>query len=265
VGLGEHEPSGAERFAQGHAEGQPQRVGAVELAGQKEPAGQPAQVAFDAAPRAGEKVPPGQGVALTEAHGQKEPAGQRSGAPPEAQKEPAGHGVHVRERMRWFDVSAMTRAPDCVISTPLGSLKSAAVPKPSAHEAVAPTPARVLTTPAETMRTAPPSSTTRFPAASTATSRGKVKVALVVGPSAKPAAPEPAKVVTSPAGVTLRMQLFTSSVTYAISAESMAMPHRLAAPNFAFEPIPFTKPPVDPASVETTPAGYVAIMTLAAP
>jgi hypothetical protein len=38
-------------------------------------------VAFDAAPFAAEKVPPGHAVAFTDAHGQKKPGGQATGAP----------------------------------------------------------------------------------------------------------------------------------------------------------------------------------------
>jgi hypothetical protein len=59
-----------------------QRTGAVELAAQKEPVGQAAQVAFDAASEALLKEPPGQGVAR---------------ADPGAQKKPRAHGVAAVE------------------------------------------------------------------------------------------------------------------------------------------------------------------------
>jgi len=79
----------------------------------------------------------------------------------------------------------MMSTPAGVMATPSLRPNKAAVPHPFAYEAVAPTPARVVTTPAvETMRIAPSSATTRLPAASKTTPRGVVKVALAAGPSA---------------------------------------------------------------------------------
>jgi hypothetical protein len=74
--------------------------------------------------------------------------------------------------------------------------------------------------------------------------RAAVPVASVV-----PAVVAPAKVVTTPAGVTLRIALFASSATYSFPAASNAM--LLGAPNFAAVPVASTKPLVLPANVDT--------------
>ena len=154
-------------LATGHAAAQPHGVGAVAPGGQKDPAGQPAQVAFDAAPAAAEKVPPGQGVTVTEAHGQKEPGGQVTGAP-EAQKKEAGQGVHVRARRLWAASSATTTTPAAVTVMPCGVVNDAAVPKPLAEPAVE-LPATVVTNPAGVTRRTRrllPSATKTLPPAS---------------------------------------------------------------------------------------------------
>ena len=82
------------------------------------------------------------------------------------------------------------------VATPRGSLKLAAIPVPSAHEAV-PLPARVLTRPEEvTALMRVESATYTTPAMPTATPVGPSKAAAAPKPSAMDALPLPAKVVT---------------------------------------------------------------------
>jgi len=69
---------------------------------------------------------------------------------------------------------------------------------------------------------------------------GFQKLATKEGPSLKPAAPEPANTVTSPAGVTERMTQFSESATNTTPAASVARPW--GELNFALVPTPFTKP-----------------------
>ena len=190
-----------------------QGVGAVDPAGQKEPGEQAPQVAFDDAPATAEKVPAGHGVGLTDAKGQKEPGGQRTGRPAEHQKD-SGQGVHVSARTRRLPSSATMTTPAGVTATPTGLFSRAAVPQPSAHEAVAPAPAIVVTLPVgETRRMQCWSAIKILPPASNAINFGSEKVTLGAGPSANPAAPLPLKVVTTPASVIFRIRLFVVSDT----------------------------------------------------
>jgi len=184
-----------------------QGLGAVDPAGQKEPGGHGAPLAFDDAPAAAEKTPAGSGVGFSEAKGQNEPPGHKTGAPEEHQYD-AGQGVHVRSRTRWPADSVTTTTPAGVTSTPDAVWKRAAEPQPSAHADVSTTPATVVTLPeGVTRRTALPSPTKRLPPASKADAESSEKAAVAAGPSAYPDAPLPANVVTTPAGVTLRMRL----------------------------------------------------------
>ena len=98
---------------------------------------------------------------------------------------------------------------------PAGPLNEAAVPRPSALEAL-PLPARVVTTPPglilRTLRLLK-SATNTFPAASSATDAAILKAAAVPTPSAKAPTPLPARVVTLPVGLIFRTLLPVSSPT----------------------------------------------------
>ncbi len=102
------------------------------------------------------------------------------------------------------------------------------------------------------------SATKRVPvAASTAMPEGVLKPALLPKPSAKPPEALPARVLTAPAGVTLRIRLFMRSETYRMPLEaSTAMP--LGLLNLALVPVPSAVPENcegDPARLATAPAG----------
>src|SRR5512142_1361652 len=87
--------------------------------------------------------------------------------------------------------------------------------------------ASVLTTPAAVIfRTEPfpASATYRFPAVSAAIPAGPLKDAAVPAPSAAPTEPEPANVVTTPAGVILRILLLKLSTTYRFPELSDVIP-----------------------------------------
>ena len=105
--------------------------------------------------------------------------------------------------------------PAAVTATPCGTLKDDDVPKPLA-DAMAPLPASVVTTPLglmRRMRRFPPSATRTFPEASMATERGLLNAAVPLLASVQAADPDPAKVVTTPARVTLRIKLLYMSGT----------------------------------------------------
>src|SRR5215831_16058982 len=136
------------------------------------------------------------------------------------------------------------------VATPTGLLNCAAPP-----------PARVVTTPAGVilrMVLFPESATYKFAAVSVATPAGPENAAAAPLPSALPETPAvPASVVTTPAGVILRIVLFPGSATYKFPAVSVATP---AGPeNAAAAPLPSALPktPAVPASVVTTPAGVI--------
>ena len=103
----------------------------------------------------------------------------------------------------------VTSDPDGETATPNAAFNKAAVPTPSAHDAVG-LPATVVTTAAgEMLRSMLLSATMRLPPASMATSTGYENRANV--PTASKYAlvivGNPANVVTSPASVILRMRL----------------------------------------------------------
>ena len=102
----------------------------------------------------------------------------------------------------------------------------ALVPVPSLEPDVV-LPANVVTTPAEViLRTQlfPPSATYTFPSESSITPRGNLKLALAPVPSANIGDPLPAKVVTTPKGVILRITWLPVSATYTFPDESIATP-----------------------------------------
>ena len=85
-----------------------------------------------------------------------------------------------------------------------------------------------------------------------AISIGALKPALLLAPSKEVAAPVPAKLVTSPAGVIFLILLFPKSATYTLPALSTLNPDGVL--NFAIVPLPSRYPEVvPPASVEITP------------
>ena len=103
--------------------------------------------------------------------------------------------------------------PSAATAIPVGKLKLAAVPVAFALP-VEPEPASVVTTPAAVIfrivleRL---SATYTVPSAPTATPSGLLNVAAAPVPSALPAAPEPASVVTTPAAVIFRILLAWSA------------------------------------------------------
>ncbi|MCY1229124.1 hypothetical protein D9M72_414800 [compost metagenome] len=120
-------------------------------------------------------------------------------------------------------------------------------------------PASVVTSPVGViLRTTPPpySRTYRLPAASTATEMGVLKVAAVPLPSVVVFVPLPATVVTSAAGVTLRIRWPWASATKAVSVASTVKLVRSL--NEALRPLPSTdaKTPL-PANVVTSASGEI--------
>ena len=77
-------------------------------------------------------------------------------------------------------------------------------------------------------------------------------------PSAEPNTPEPANVVTTPAGVILRTSKLAHSVTYKLPAASIAMPSgQLNRASNGFVEFVLPETPEAPAKVVTTPAGVI--------
>jgi hypothetical protein len=105
---------------------------------------------------------------------------------------------------------------------PLGLLNKALVPVPSANPAV--DPASVFTTPPfgmnpygnDIIRMRTLSETNTLPLASTATPLRPLNKAAGPVPSAYPLVDDPASVVTTPPGVTMRMRLLPKSVINAL-------------------------------------------------
>ena len=89
-----------------------------------------------------------------------------------------------------------------------------------------------------------------------ATPLGLLNRALEPGPSAPPAAPVPASVVTAPPGEILRMRLLPVCATITLPLQSTATPvgEEIAAP----APVPSANDcEPSPASVATTPPGEI--------
>ena len=121
-----------------------------------------------------------------------------------------------------------------------GLLNIAAVPVPSAKPLTLP--AKVVTTPSGViflMRWFAVSATNTLPLESTPTPRGKKNVAAIPVPSAEPIE-LPARVVTTPSGVTFLMRLFPLSATYKLPLESRVISEE--ALNAAAVPIPSINP-----------------------
>ena len=159
-------------------------------------------------------------------------------------------------RTRWL-LPSITRSPVPKTAMVLGDLNDAAVPTPSVIPALPP-PAIVVTMPAGValrIRCENESGQIRLSAASTVMPLGWFNTADVPAPSAQPAAPLPAIVVTTPVGVTRRMRLFPESVTKRFPTEFMAIPRGKL--KLAPAPVPSTHAPTLPlpASVVTPPAG----------
>ena len=140
-----------------------------------------------------------------------------------------------------------------------GVSNRAALPVPSADPDDEAWPARVETTPSGEIRRIVAlleSATSTLPELSTATACGPLNRAVAASPSALPQEPaRPARVVTTPAGVTLRIAQFTWSATTRSPDASRAIP--LGKANRAFAPVPSAVPrtPTRPAIVEADPSG----------
>src|SRR3954447_25144065 len=102
------------------------------------------------------------------------------------------------------------------------------------------------------------SATKTLPDESTAMPEGPLNSADVPVALIMPAKPSPANVVTTPAGVILRMRLFAPSARYMLPELSKSKP--LGPLNLALVPVASTQPLVDPANVETTPVAPAATL-----
>ena len=164
----------------------------------------------------------------------------------------------VTRRMRWLPVSATTiTLLEGITATPLGFLKLAAAPTPSAKAAL-PLPASVVTTPSEIVTSRilwlnSSATTIKLLEGITATPVGLLKLAAAPMPSAKAPLPLPASVVTTPRGVTMRIRLLVMSATTNTPLEGIT-----ATPagwwKLADAPVPSAKAKLPlPASVVTTP------------
>ena len=105
--------------------------------------------------------------------------------------------------------------------------------------------------PTARMRSFPVSATNTVPEASMATPDGVVNWAAVPEASLKPAL-DPARVVTSPAVLTMRIRWFPESPTTSVPDASIVSPAGLL--NCAPDPFASAEPVVEPASVVTSPA-----------
>mmetsp|Transcript_45692 Transcript_45692/g.73680 ORF Transcript_45692/g.73680 Transcript_45692/m.73680 type:complete len:209 (+) Transcript_45692:852-1478(+) len=138
---------------------------------------------------------------------------------------------------------------------PKGALNRAEEPSPSAKP-LSPLPATVVTAPAgETLRMVLllKSATSNHPCLSIDTPKGCEKRAATPRPSAKPACPLPATVVTIPVRVTLRMAWLLQSATRRLASLSTARPRGIL--NRALRPCPSSNPCLPPARSEITPVG----------
>src|SRR3954452_9046813 len=142
--------------------------------------------------------------------------------------------------------------------TSVGPLNCASVPVAFVEPAVV-CPANVVTTPAAVIlriRLLFVSATKMLPEASTAIPAGPLNSAAVPVALIIPAMPSPANVVTTPAGVILRMRLVSASATYMLPELSKSKP--LGPLSLAPVPVPSSQPLVEPAKVDTTPAAPAA-------
>ena len=151
--------------------------------------------------------------------------------------------------------------PTASEANPLGELKVASVPVPLRLPDTPALPANVLTTPDGVIlriKLLPGSATYRLPAASVVNPSGYLKVASVPVPLRLPVTPAfPAKVLTTPDWVILRIKLLYWSATYTLPAASVATPTGLL--KVASVPVPLRLPdtPALPAKVLTKPSGVI--------
>ena len=161
-------------------------------------------------------------------------------------------------RIRLFPKSDTYKLPAASVSIPVGLLNEAAVPVPLALPET-PLPAKVVTTPAGVIiriRSLPLSATYTFPAASVPNPKGSLNEAAVPVPLVLPAIPLPAKVLTTPAGVIIRIKLLPKSATKTLPEGSVVIPIGLL--NDAAVPVPLALPAAPlPAKVLTIPAGVI--------
>ena len=162
---------------------------------------------------------------------------------------------HSTRRSAWPPKSTTMARPAPSKAKPRGAEKPADAAKPS-NAPTAPLPARVLTAPdvgfTTRMRKFPLSETHRSPVAgSSASPHGLLNNAAAPVPSAQPAAPDPAKLVTErEARSSLRIfWLFESAIKSVAPAESSATPK--GALNPAKKRTPSALPVEKPASVLT--------------
>ena len=132
-------------------------------------------------------------------------------------------------RITLLSWSATKTLPPASTATYCGKLNRASVPGPSLYPPPAqapPLPASVLTNPSVIfrMRWFCMSATYTLPFKSTATPRGSLNCAAAPRPSASPATPLPASVLTEPPEVIFRMRWLLVSPTYTFPAESTATP-----------------------------------------
>mmetsp|Transcript_81142 Transcript_81142/g.131460 ORF Transcript_81142/g.131460 Transcript_81142/m.131460 type:complete len:224 (-) Transcript_81142:159-830(-) len=149
----------------------------------------------------------------------------------------------VTRRIAWLPESTTSRLPSVSSARPAGWLKHAAGPCPSANPAC-PLPASVRTAPpGVTTRIAWASDTSRSPLEASTISAGSLKVASAPCPSADPASPLPASVLTmAPALDTVRRAWLPISTSTTLPARSTVMP--LGPWKRARVPLASRKPPI---------------------
>ena len=154
--------------------------------------------------------------------------------------------------------SATNTFPKASTATPKGLLKLAVIPVPSIEPEV-PLPAKVVTTPSAVILRIlglPTSDTYILFNASIVMPWGKLKLAKISTESFDPCKPLPAKVVTTPLGVILRILWLPISATYTLPKASTASP--LGLLKLAATPVPFVEPLTPlPAKVVTIPVGVI--------
>ena len=129
-------------------------------------------------------------------------------------------------------------------------------PVPSANDDV-PLPAKLVTTPSGVILRIKCKFTTTYKLLDESIVKpcSILNDALVPVSSVFPYEPLPAKVVTTPSGVILRILKLLESATYTFPLESTAIPRGVL--NLAFVPVPVIFPCELPARVVTTPAGVI--------
>ena len=193
----------------------------------------------------------------------------------EAPSEAEGVGVGVNEgegqsnRRNVVASETYTKSPPALLATfPRILVENASCPTPRGPSAKpgAPTPAMVVTARVKSTtrrtRLLPTSATSKFPRLSSATEQGKLNLALVPEPSAKPALP-PANVLTSPPP-SKRTRWFDASAIKRLSPPPWSKDTPLGLEKRALVGAPSAKvhAVVLPASVATAPVAAINIRTV---